>query len=549
MLPDKTKIKYFLYARKSTESEDKQIQSIDDQIKHLTQISNDFGLEIVEVFKESKSAKKPNNRPLFTEMMERIENGEATGILCWQINRLSRNPVDSGQINWLLQQGVIESIRTFEREYQPSDNVLLLSVESGMANQFVLDLSKNVKRGLQSKLEKGWKPGLAPVGYLNDLMDHTLVKDQERFDLLRRAWDEMLTGNYTVSEILEKLNNEWGFRSFKRKRTGGLPLALSGLYKIFTNLFYTGLFEFKGKEYEGKHEPMITLEEYDRVQTILGRKGKPRSQKHEFAFTGFIRCAECGSMYTATKKTKHIKSTGETKSYTYYHCTRKKKDTNCTQRKAIKVEDLEEQIEKELSKITILPQFKDWAIEYLNRHNDREIEDRQTIYESQHKTLVSTQNELDELTRMRYRQMIDDETFLKEKEELQNKINKMKYNLRSTEDRAEKWIELTEKTFYFAAYARQNFINGDLETKKMILHALGQNPTIKDGKLTITPNKWLKPIADSYSQLEAEYKRLEPIKTPVSKAKTAALTAVITRWHGRQDLNPDERFWRPPCYH
>jgi len=535
---DKTKIKYFLYARKSSESEDKQIQSIDDQIKHLTETAKNFNLEIVEIFRESKSAKKPNNRPLFSEMMKRIENGEATGILCWQINRLSRNPVDSGQINWLLQQSVIESIRTFEREYQPSDNVLLLSVESGMANQFVLDLSKNVKRGLQSKLEKGWKPGLAPVGYLNDLMDHTLVKDSERFDLLRRAWDEMLTGNYTVSEVLEKLNNEWGFRSFKRRRSGGLPLALSGLYKIFTNLFYTGLFEFKDKEYEGKHEPMITLEEYDRVQTILGRKGKPRSQKHEFAFTGFIRCAECGSMYTATKKTKYIKSTGETKSYTYYHCTRKKKDTNCTQRKAIKVEDLEEQIEKELSKITILPQFKDWAIEYLNRHNDREIEDRQTIYESQHKALVSTQNELDELTRMRYRQMIDDEMFLKEKEELQNKINKMKYNLRSTEDRAEKWIELTEKTFYFAAYARQNFINGDLETKKMILHALGQNPTIKDGKLSITPNKWLKPIADSYYGLEAEYKRLEPMKTPVNKAKTAALTAVITRIHGWRESDP-----------
>jgi len=129
-----------------------------------------------------------------------------------------------------------------------------------MANQFVLDLSKNVKRGLQSKLEKGWKPGLAPAGYLNDLIDHTLIKDQARFDLIRKAWDEMLTGNYTVPEVLNKLNNEWGYLSIKRRHSGNLPMAMSGLYKIFTNLFYTGLFEFKGKEHEGKHEPMVTLE-------------------------------------------------------------------------------------------------------------------------------------------------------------------------------------------------------------------------------------------------------------------------------------------------
>ena len=148
-------------------------------------------------------------------MMERIENGEADGILCWQINRLSRNPIDSGKLSWLLQQGILKSIQTIDRQYLPEDNVLLFNVESGMANQFILDLSKNTKRGLQSKLEKGWLPNVAPLGYCNDTQNHTIAKDPERFNLVRKMWDLMLTGSYTPPKILDIATNEWSFRTRK----------------------------------------------------------------------------------------------------------------------------------------------------------------------------------------------------------------------------------------------------------------------------------------------------------------------------------------------
>ena len=117
------KIKYFLYARKSSESEDRQVQSIDDQINRLKKLANDLNLDIKKIYIEAKSAKKPDNRPIFDEMLQRIENNEAQGILCWQINRLSRNPIDSGKIGWLLQQGTLKSIQTIDRQYLPEDNV------------------------------------------------------------------------------------------------------------------------------------------------------------------------------------------------------------------------------------------------------------------------------------------------------------------------------------------------------------------------------------------------------------------------------------------
>jgi len=354
-------------------------------------------------------------------------------------------------------------------------------------------------------------------------------------------WDLMLTGNYTPPKILDIANKKWGFRTRKSKRLGGKELPRSSIYKIFTSLFYAGIIENGGLQYEGKHERMITLEEYDRVQMILGRKGKPRPKQHEFAFTGSIRCGVCGCLYTAETKKKLIKSTGEVKNYTYYHCTRKTRKVNCTQKKALREEDLELQIEKELEKYTILPEFLEWALEGLNKKNDTEIEDRTKVYEMQHKTLVENQKELDELTKMRYRQLIDDEIFIKEKNTLQIKISQLKENLRETETRADKWLELTERTFNFATYARQAFITAEgkagLELKKEILMALGKTPIINDGKLLIEPNEWLVPIKNEYPALAAEYSRLEPHIMPMNKAKTEALTSVRASWLPGSDSN------------
>jgi site-specific DNA recombinase len=541
------KIKYFLYVRKSSESDDRQVQSIGDQTNHITKLAKDYGLEIIETLSESKSAKKPYNRPIFDEMLRRIEAGEANGILCWEINRLSRNPVDSGKIQWLLQQGIIKSIRTINREYRPDDNALLLNIESGSANQFILDLKKGVKRGIDSKLEKGLAPLLAPLGYLNTKIEargeNYIVKDPERFPILRRMWDLMLTGNYTAPKIRDMANDEWGLRTRKTKHRGNKPISRSTIYRIFTDPFYVGLFLYRGKTHQGKHEPMVSLEEYDRVQILLGRDGKPRPREHEFPFTGVIRCGECGSMITAIEKTKIIKKTGELKTFVYYFCAGRKENIKCSQRVYVSGEKMDEQIEREIMKVSILPTFKDWALQILNDGNDKEIEERAKIYEAQQKTLTDTQRQLDTLTKMRYRELIDDDTFVKERDELRATVIKLRNNLKETESRADEWLELTEKTFNFALYAHKAFLLGDIQTKKEILVALGQNFTLKDQTLVITPNEWLKPIIEKYPAMEKEYKRLElkNNKDPYRQKDAFASLRPILR--GRWVLTP-----RPlPC--
>lgn len=533
------KIRYFLYARKSSESEDRQVQSIEDQTNGLKELANNLHLEIKEIISEAKSAKKPNNRPVFTEMLERIEKGEAEGILCWQINRLSRNPIDSGKLSWMLQQNVLQAIQTIDRQYLPDDNVLLFNVESGMANQFIIDLRKNSRRGMLGKADRGWLPSRAPIGYLNDKLEKTIYEDPERFTTVRKMWDLMLTGNFPPTKIRDMANDEWGFRTHKTKRGGGGELSTNGIYKMFTNTFYTGMFMWNGTSYKGNHKAMITLEEYDRVQVLLGRKGRPRAKSHEFAFTGIMRCGECGSMYTATEKRKFVKKTGNIETYVYYHCTRKKKGIDCTQRKTMRLKQLEEQIDIELERFTILPQFQQWALEILNKQNDKEIEERTAVYETQHKSLVETQKELDSLTRMRYRELIDDEGFIKERDILKTKIEKLRNNLRETESRADKWVELTERTFNFATYARKAFITADLQKKREIFSALGQNFLVKDQRVSIQANDWFVPIEKAYPALEVEYKRLELTKNLSIEEKNSLFADLIHRWQPHGESNSD----------
>ena len=543
-------IKYFLYARKSSENEDRQVQSITDQINRLKELASDLNLKIIRTFKESKSARKPNNRPIFEEMIRRIENGDANGILCWHINRLSRNPIDSGKIHWLLQEEIIKSIQTINRNHLPEDNAILFSVETGEANQYIRDLSKNVKRGMESKRQKGGFPHLARIGYLNDKLEHTIVKDPERFDLIRKMWDLMLTGNYTPPKILKIVNDEWGFRTRKFKRIGGNKLSRSGIYNIFTSPFYKGTTIFgNGTEYKGKHEPMVTEEEFEIVQVLLGRKLKSKPKKHTFAYTGFIRCGECGCLYTAQINKKLIKTTGKVKEYTYYHCTRKKADIDCSQRKSVREDVLEAQIEEELEKYTILPEFRNWALEVISESHEKEVNDRKKILAYQQKTYKDIQNEIDKLIDMKLKDQVSEEEYNAKRSRLLDDKSNIKARLDENDQRADEWLKLTERAFNFVTNAREAFVNGDNRIKKDILMALGKRITIIDEKLSIETNEWLVPIKEDYPALEEEYLRLKPEKNLLYSGVSSNLEPIRTRWLGREDSNLRSRDQNPlPCH-
>jgi hypothetical protein len=224
-------------------------------------------------------------------------------------------------------------------------------------------------------------------------------------------WDLMLTGQYSPPQILAIANTEWHFRTRQTRKQGGKPLARSAIYRLFTDPFYYGWFEYpkgSGQWHKGSHEPMITEEEYTRVQLRLGAKANPRSITHVFPFTGLIRCGECGAAITAEEKYQLICSQCHCKfayrqkdrcprcttqidqmknptflHYTYYHCT-KRKDPHCTQR-SIEASALERQIDAYLSRIQISPRFRDWALANLHEYHEQEVQKRNEIVHSQQK--------------------------------------------------------------------------------------------------------------------------------------------------------------------
>lgn len=526
------KLKYFAYARKSTEDKEKQALSIEQQTDKFKESFDDF--DIVEVIEEEKSAFTPYNRPAFTKMIERIRNGEADGIIAWHPDRLSRNEVDASTITYMLRTGHIKDLKFGSYGFDNTpEGIWMLQMALSQSQYFSAKLGKDVKRGLEKKIKMGWQNGVAPIGYINvknpDTQINEIDIDPERFQLVRKMWDLMLTGNYNPNQIREIANDEWGFLTKKRKRSGGRPLSRSGIYKIFTSVFYAGYIPYKGQEVEGKHKPMVSLSEYDRVQTILGRDGKPRAKTHEFSFTGTIRCGECGCLITGTKKTKYVKSEGKTKDYIYCHCTKQKTGYKCQQPR-IPLSELERQVDEQIQTLTILPEFRDWALDYLREKNDLEIESRTKIHEQQNRNLLQAQSELDNLTKMRYRELIDDDEYLRNKKALSGKIKKMRELVRDTEKRADNWVELTERAFDFATYARIHFANDTIQEKKEIIRTLGITFTLKDKNLSIEPIEWLVPIQTGYQKLEQKYLSLELDKLGLNKAKTEALSSVRAHW-------------------
>src|SRR3989339_216693 len=325
-------MKYILYCRKSSEDKGKQVLSLESQVNEMKKLASNLGLEIINIYTESKSAKKPENRPLFTEMIKFIKRNkkENLGILCWKIDRLSRNPIDSATIQWLLQQDKLKIIQTIDKQYLPSDNVLLFNVESGMANQYILDLSKNVKRGILTKLEKGGWPNLAPLGYLNDGKGG-IIQDKARAKYIKKIFTLYSTGNKSVKEIADILFKQ-GFRSRQ-----GYKYHKSKIHAILSNPFYYGVMQKNDKQYLGNHKPIISKKLFDSVQEVLNKKANTKKQKLYFTYRGVLKCDTCGCVLTATKKKgKH----------TYYYCTNGK--GICDQHKTYLTED---SVTKELTNV------------------------------------------------------------------------------------------------------------------------------------------------------------------------------------------------------
>jgi DNA invertase Pin-like site-specific DNA recombinase len=326
-----TKIKYVLYARKSTESEERQILSIESQVKEMLQLAEKESLEIVDIRRESHSAKDSGQRPVFKEILEDIRRGRFNGILTWAPDRLSRNAGDLGSLVDLMDQKQLLQIRTYGQSFinTPSEKFLLMILcsQAKLEND---NKSVNVKRGLKTRCEMGLRPGPAVLGYLNQKrVDKKceVIIDHERAPIVKKMFEKVAYENWSGRKIYNWLKFELNFKTPK----GNKGLTLGNIYLILQNPFYYGAFEYpikSGNWYQGKHEPIISKELFDDVQKQI-KSQFVRSETKEFAFTKLMTCGLCGSGITADEKFKKQKN-GNVHRYVYYGCTKvRDKDCKC----------------------------------------------------------------------------------------------------------------------------------------------------------------------------------------------------------------------------
>ncbi len=524
--------KIAIYARKSTESEDRQVLSLDSQISELKSYAESQGLVISEIYRESKSAKAPG-RPIFDDMIKKIQCKKIDSVLCWKLDRLARNPIDGGNIIWALEEEKLKSIHTPQREFLNTGNdKFWMALEFGISKKYVDDLSDNVKRGLKARLERGWIPGRPPLGYLNDKENRTIIKDPERFLLVRRMWDLMLSGNYTPNTILKIATEEWGLRTRKHKRFGGGPVGYSEIYKIFTNPFYYGKIVRKGELHQGAHPPMITKSEFDRVQDELHRSSNKRPKRHSFAYTGMIKCGECGAGVTAEHR---INRYGY--HYVYYHCTKRKRTVRCSQ-KYIQEQELERQISQFLQTITIADDFKDWAIKVLRDIHEEEQGKNIAASKSLHKRYTEIKTELSELMNIRLRGLLSDQEYLEKKEELENEQNRLKEMIEDSEHNFEDLLDKCEKVFEFACHAKSKFENGTLKEKRTILNQIGSNLVLRNKKLHILPQKPFLIIKKGIASGSANIAMFEPSKNSYTQQRNPYVKTPKDMIYRLRDSNP-----------
>ncbi len=457
--------KFYLYSRKSTDEEDRQVLSIESQINELREFAKKENLEIVDEFTEAKTAKEPG-RPIFSFMLNQVEAGLADGILAWHPDRLARNSVDGGKIIYLIDKGKVNDLRFPTYRFDnTAQGKFMLSIAFGQSKYYVDNLSENVKRGLREKLRRGEWPGCAPLGYMNDLASHTVKPDPEKAHFVYKAFEFYATGNYSLEELLQE-THRWGLSA-----KAGKPIFKSCLGKMLRNPFYYGVMVFNGERYEASHPPLVSKKLFDKVQEVLEQKAKP--MKHgeiKFAFTGFIKCGECGASITAERQKGHI----------YYRCT--KKITKCSQ-KFLREEALLSQINDVILKVFIDNETKEKIFNRLDELAQGESKASSSLSRQARDKLKEFDDKIERLIDLYVAKEISQEEYQRKKAKLLNEKKDLQERLGEIEKTSGGWLEPSKNFVTTCNQAGSVAWQGNPSAKRDFLKIFSSNFQIFDATL------------------------------------------------------------------
>lgn len=476
-------LKYFIYCRKSSDDEDRQILSIESQLRELKEYALKYNLQVVDILTESKSAHYPG-REVFDEVLVRIKSREANALLVWHANRIARNSKDGGEVIWLMDSGVIGQIDTPSKQYfNTPDDKFYLSLEFSMAKKSSDDLSVVVKRGIRQKYERGEYPNYAPIGYTNTKINGVtnISPDPERKDMVIRLFNEYSSGKYSLGQMTDEIFT-WGLRTRK-----GKPVSKSHLHRILQNPIYYGVYEHAGELHNGTYEPLISKRLFDDLQIVLHNKAKPKKITNDWPYAALLKCGcGCGASVIFETKRKYYKKTDRWAEYTYARSS--KRCSKCTQ-KGIDLAELECQLDEKIAPVTIDEETWRLGIKLLNAKYESEAKQRAQVVESRQRQYQRIQSELDGYFKMRAREEMTAEEFTIKKKSIFEEQARLKEKIDDGLNGQRTWLELAEDFFTTAYQAREMLNSDDLEAKRKAVAKIGWNVLLKDEKLVWTYQK------------------------------------------------------------
>lgn len=524
---------YIMYCRKSMESEDRQALSVPAQIDAIKTTAERMGVTSkIELIEESKSAKLPGKREGFNKLVSTIESGGEYIIFVWHADRLSRNPVDSAILIDLMDRQRLIKIVTPSQTYENNPNDKMWLAFSMIQAKYENDKKGvDVRRGLKVKAEMGWYPTHAPTGYLNPEVGkkgyRIVEEDPMRFPLMRKAFDEILCGRQ-AAEVWKEAREKWHLTT-----PLGKPISNSTFYNILNNPFYYGEYEWprnSGNWYVGKHKPMITKAEFDQVQKMLGKYGKPVARSHAFDLTGLFRCAECQYSITGTKKTKYYKRTARSATYSYYHCTHKNRLERCTM-PPITESVANEQVITLLRSIRPPQEFIDWAKKWIDVVVNKELTSNSAVSLSHKQALEKVDLKLNNLLDLRLTGEVDEVKYKSKKRDLEEERNKLT-NISLEPLSAESKVREINNTLDFALAAANQYSNGKRNDKHFVLLKVGSNLLLKPKQIWIELKPEYLALKDSRNWENKYSASLEPQK----------YTEILSK---NPDLAPANPVWLP----
>lgn len=332
------KSKCVIYSRVSTTEQAEQGRSIGDQITICKRYASDNNYEPVGIFKDEGKTATNMNRAALQDMILKCQEDNIAAVLILDTDRLARNPSDHLQIKTMLKkEGTkVISVNQPNLSDDSAESNLMDLIIAGI-NGFQSEITgRKVLKTMKEKFREGWLPQEAPLGYVNynkgtkDKPDRIIIPDTERAPLIVKAFELFSTGLYS----LETLNSDLYKRGLRSRKSAAISISV--LHRCIRNSFYYGWMKFDGEEKEGRHQPLISKELFDRCQRILDERseGKNRERKFKFILRGFVTCGICGSKYTA----EHHQN-----KQSYYHCPSK---AHSNKKQNVEISNLEKQVEE-----------------------------------------------------------------------------------------------------------------------------------------------------------------------------------------------------------